>query len=78
MNRENKEKHSTFTMQKYWLSLNISSEICSGSIKRYIHKYIFLVFELQISLDRLESAMKQMYTQKFCLMQEALFIYIYI
>lgn len=75
MNRENKEKHSTFTMQKCWLSLNISSQICSGSIKRYIHKYIFLVFELQISLDRLESAMKQMYTQKFCLMQEVIYIY---
>lgn len=51
-------------MQKCWLSLNISSEICFGSIKKYIHKYIFLVFELQISLDRLESATKQMYTLK--------------
>lgn len=61
-------------MQKCWLSLNISSEICFGSIKKYIHKYIFLVFELQISLGRLESATKQMYTLKFCLIQEVISI----
>lgn len=75
MNRENKKKHRTFMMQKCWLSLNISSEICFGSIKKYIHKYIFLVFELQISLGRLESATKQMYTLKFCLIQEVKFIF---
>lgn len=74
MNRENKQKHSTFTMQKYWLSLNISSEISFGSIKKFIHKYIFLIFELQISLDRLESTMKQMHTLKFWLIQEVVFI----
>lgn len=61
-------------MQKCWLSLNISSEICFGSIKKYIHKYIFLAFELQISLGRLESATKQTYTLKFCLIQEVIFI----
>jgi len=74
MKREKKKKHSIYTMQQCWLSLNISSEICFGSIKKYIHNYIFFVFELQISLDRLESATKQMSTLKFCLIQEVIFI----
>lgn len=74
MNRENKKKHSTFTMQNCWLSVNISSEICFGSIKKYIHNYIFLVFELQISLGRLVSAITQTYTLKFCLIHKVIFI----
>lgn len=74
MNRGNKKNHSTFTIRKCRLSRNISSEILFAFIKKCIHKPIFLVFELQVSLDRSESAMKQTYTLKFCLIQEVTFL----
>lgn len=41
INGGNGKKHSTFMMQKYCLSLNISSGISFGSIKKYFWKYIF-------------------------------------
>lgn len=74
MNRENKKKHGTFAMHKCWLSQDISSEILFAFIKKYIHKPIFLVFELQVRLDRSESVIKQIYAQKSCLIQEVTFL----
>lgn len=74
MNRGNKKNHGTSTMCKSRLSRNISSEMLFAFIKKCIHKPIFLVFELQVSLDRSESAMKQTYTLKFCLIQEVTFL----
>lgn len=74
MNRENTKERSAFQMQNCWLSVNISSEICFDSIKKYIHNYIFLVFELQISLDRSASAITQIHTLKFCLIHKVIFI----
>lgn len=74
MNRENTKERGAFRMQNCWLSVNISSEICFGSIKKYIHNYIFLVFELQISLGRSASAITQIHTLKFCLIHKVIFI----
>jgi len=74
MNRENTKERGAFRMQNCWLSVNISSEICFGSIKKYIHNYIFLVFELQISPGRSASAITQIHTLKFCLIHKVIFI----